>query len=134
MHIRDPRVNSNGHVDLLVEIKCCKSGRQKRLMEAKIEDGFAYHVKGLEQLVHRYLTGRERAGWLLLYVTTPKIENCLQARRLKFDAERPCKQTKPCFDQKLRWGFASEHIHPSGTRCKVVHAACNLYTENRRST
>ena len=45
--------HSNGHVDLTIEADHCLPARIK-LVEAKIYDGAAYHVKGLEQLLGRY--------------------------------------------------------------------------------
>src|SRR5437588_6552699 len=45
--------HSNGHVDLTIEADHCSPARRK-LGEAKIYDGPAYHFKGLEQLLGRY--------------------------------------------------------------------------------
>ena len=53
---------SNGHVDITIEADHSPPLR-RRLGEAKIYNGPAYHVKGLEQLLGRYTTGRE--GWEL---------------------------------------------------------------------
>src|SRR6266567_1474961 len=53
--------NSNGHVDLTVDADHCSPPRTV-LGEAKIYKGPAYHLKGLEQLIGKYVTGRERRG------------------------------------------------------------------------
>src|SRR5439155_24827751 len=58
--------HSNGHVDLTIEADHCTPARRK-LGEAKIYDGPAYHVGGLEQLLGRYTTGREGRGLLVAY-------------------------------------------------------------------
>jgi hypothetical protein len=44
--------HSNGHVDLTIEADHCVPMR-KKLGEAKIYDGPAYHISGLEQLLGR---------------------------------------------------------------------------------
>ncbi|MGO9275077.1 MAG: hypothetical protein ACLQOO_33395, partial [Terriglobia bacterium] len=46
--------HSNGHVDLTIEADHCFPARIK-LGEAKIYDGCAYHISGLDQLLRRRL-------------------------------------------------------------------------------
>ena len=64
--------HSNGHVDLTIEADHCTPTRRK-LGEAKIYNGPAYHFKGLEQLLGRYSTGREGRGLLIVYFRKPNI-------------------------------------------------------------
>ena len=70
---------SNGHVDIFVSAFLCIPERTK-LAEAKIYDGPAYHVKGLDQLLARYSTGREARGLLISYVRAKDIKGVVEKR------------------------------------------------------
>jgi hypothetical protein len=59
--------NSNGHVDLTIVADHCNPVITK-LGEAKIFNYYARHISGLEQLLDRYLTGRESCSLLIEYV------------------------------------------------------------------
>jgi hypothetical protein len=72
--------NSNGHVDLTIEADHCSPARRK-LGEAKIYDGPAYHFMGLEQLLGRYTTGREERGLLIVYFRKPNISGLMKGLR-----------------------------------------------------
>jgi len=120
--------HSNGHVDLTITIDLT-SPIQRRLAEAKIEDGPSYHVKGLDQLLGRYSTGRDRYAWLLEYVKKPNIKNRLEAIRAHLDKVKPRNQKGDCrdHDQHLKWFFHSDHLHSSGEQITVTHVGINLY-------
>jgi hypothetical protein len=72
-----PEANSNGHVDLMIEIYNCEPPRLK-LGEAKIYAGPSYHIKGVGQLLGRYTTGRELPGLLISYVRKENIKTSRQ--------------------------------------------------------
>ncbi len=118
--------NSNGHVDLTIDIGLCKPLRRK-LGEAKIYNGPSYHVKGLEQLLGRYTTGRESRGLMIEYVKQKDIAGLITKIREKMDADKPVQQQGKTQDNGLRWSFLSVHRHSSGEDLQVGHYGCNLF-------
>ena len=120
--------NSNGHVDLLIEANHCTPTR-KKLAEAKIYSGYAYHASGLNQLLKRYTTGREGRGLLIVYVRKRNIRGLINELRTKMDTNSPEEQIGVCTDHILRWSFVSEHEHSSGEKLQVGHIGCNLYID-----
>jgi len=120
--------HSNGHVDLTIEADHSVPMR-KKLGEAKIYDGPVYHVKGLQQLLGRYTTGREGRGLLLIYVKKRGIAELIKKLRENFDANRPSKQQGVTQDNLLKWSFISVHRHSSGEDQEIDHVGCNLYVE-----
>jgi DNA methylase len=118
--------NSNGHVDITIEAEHAKSVTV-RLVEAKIYSGPAYHVKGIEQLLDRYLTGREGQGWILTYVRKDNIKALMVKIRGYLDLEKPCRQQAECEDHRINWAFASKHAHSSGEEINITHMGCNLF-------
>src|SRR5262249_36571844 len=120
--------NSNGHVDLTIEADHCIPAR-KKLGEAKIYNGPAYHFKGLEQLLGRYSTGREGRGLIIVYFRKPNIAGLVQNLRKQMDADLPCKQQGNTADHILKWSFLSAHAHACGDNLEVSHIGCNLYAE-----
>lgn len=120
--------HSNGHVDITIEADHCSPTR-KKLGEAKIYDGPAYHVKGLQQLLGRYTTGRETRGLLIVYCRKKSIAGLISKIRKTMDSEFPCKQQGPTVDHLLKWSFLSTHGHASGENVQVGHIGCNLCTE-----
>jgi hypothetical protein len=118
--------NSNGHVDITIDAGFCAPMRRK-LGEAKIYDGPAYHMCGLEQLLGRYTTGREGRGLLVTYVKKADIAGLIKKLRDKMDAERPLKQRGKTLDHTLKWSFISVHKHKCGDDLQVGHYGCNLY-------
>lgn len=121
--------HSNGHVDLTIELDHCTPTRRK-LGEAKIYDGPAYHFKGLEQLLGRYSTGREGRGLIIVYFRKPNIAGLVNNLRMKMDADLPCKQQGNTTDHTLKWSFVSAHAHSCGENLEVSHIGCNLCTES----
>lgn len=119
--------HSNGHVDLTIEADHCTPARRK-LGEAKIYDGPAYHIKGLEQLLGRYITGREGGGLLIVYVRKRNIAELIPGLRAAMDSKLPFEQKGKTADHRLRWSFLSIHGHSSGEDIQVDHIGCNLYT------
>src|SRR5262245_58917149 len=81
--------NSNGHVDLTM-----RTDRRIRLAEAKVYNGPEYHFSGIEQLLTRYMMGREGRGLLISYVRKRDIAGLVKKLRLKMDEVRPCKQVE----------------------------------------
>jgi len=120
--------HSNGHVDLTVEADQCRPAR-KKLGEAKIYDGLAYHLKGLEQLLNRYTTGREGRGLLIVYFRKSNIAGLVQNLRDEMDGKLPLAQQGATSNHLLKWSFLSTHAHSCGNNLQVGHIGCNLYTE-----
>jgi len=125
--------NSNGHVDLTITADHCFPMRTK-LGEAKIYDGPEYHVKGLEQLLKRYTTGREGRGLVLAYFKKPGIAMLLKKVRNHMEAEKPCNQKGAIADHAIKWGFVSTHTHSCGEDLEVSHVGCNLHCESEVKT
>ena len=121
--------NSNGHVDITVVADHCMPMR-KKLGEAKIYDGPEYHVKGLQQLLGRYTTGREGRGMLIVYFQKPNIAVLVKKLRNKMDTDLPLSQQGPTSDHLIKWSFLSQHVHSSGETLEVGHIGCNLYIDN----
>lgn len=119
--------HSNGHVDLTIDADHCVPVRRK-LAEAKIYDGYAYHVKGLTQLLGRYTTGRELGGLLIVFVKKRGIEQLVGGLRKMMDAKKPCKQKGRTRDHSSRWRFESTHTLASGIAHCVGHVGCNVCT------
>jgi hypothetical protein len=120
--------HSNGHVDLTIDVGVGGPMRRK-LGEAKIYDGPGYHVKGLDQLLKRYSTGRESRGLLIVYVKQANIAGLIKKLRDKMDSDKPLKQQGGTRDNSLRWSFISVHRHSCGEDLQVGHYGCNLYVE-----
>ncbi len=119
--------HSNGHVDLTIDADHCVPARRK-LGEAKIYDGYAYHEKGLTQLLGRYTTGREMGGLLLVFVKLDGIAKLVKKLRKEMDSKKPCKQSGPTRNHTLKWSFESTHELATGDPHEVSHVACNLST------
>jgi hypothetical protein len=124
--------NSNGHVDLMIRVFLCKPTRTK-LCEAKIYDGPAYHLRGLEQLLGRYTTGRESRGLLISYVRKKDIKSLIDKLRAEMDSKRPLQQKGSTQDHRLKWSFVTLHGHDSGEDLQVGHIGCNLYIGERNA-
>jgi hypothetical protein len=118
--------NSNGHVDLTIEVESSLSDR-KRLGEAKIWKGPVHHLEGLDQLLNRYSTGRCNSGFMFAYVREAKIKEKFKSLKDKMDVEKPCEQTENCQDHPFaKWALVSKHEHRSGETLRVVHFGCNF--------
>lgn len=120
--------HSNGHVDIVIEAEYCSPMRRK-LGEAKVYNGPAYHVAGLEQLLNRYTTGREGRGLVISYVRKIDIANLIKGVREHMDVELPCHQQGKTQDHTLKWAFISTHGHSCGEDLQVSHIACNMFVE-----
>ncbi len=120
--------HSNGHVDLTIEAEHCIPARTK-LGEAKIYDGPAYHIGGLNQLLQRYTTGREGRGIVIAYVRKKNIADLVKKLRKKMDSDQPCGQQGSTIDALLKWSFVSTHAHSCGENLEVSHVGCNLFVE-----
>jgi hypothetical protein len=118
--------NCNGHVDLTVEVGFGVRLRRK-LGEAKIYSGYAYHCAGLEQLLGRYTTGREGRGLLIEYVRKPNVKGLMGNLRKEMDEQLPCNQKGSASDHFIQWSFSSIHGHSSGEDLGVDHIGCNMY-------
>lgn len=118
--------HSNGHVDLTIVADHCVPARRK-LGEAKIYHGPAYHFEGLNQLLTRYTTGREGGGLLIVYFQCANIAGLIQELRNRMDIDLPSQQQGPTMDHRLRWAFRSSHAHSSGEQVAIAHIGCNLY-------
>jgi hypothetical protein len=118
--------NSNGHVDLTIEVGFC-SPMKRKLGEAKIYNGPSYHLQGLQQLIGRYTTGRETRGVMIEYVKQADIAGLIKKIRERMDADLPMQQQGPTQDNGMRWSFISVHRLTSGDDHPVAHYGCNLY-------
>jgi hypothetical protein len=117
--------HSNGHVDITIE-SVANTPLRRRLGEAKIYRGPAYHVSGLEQLLQRYATGREGAGILVEYVQQAGIKNLVTGIRDHLDERKPCGQDGESAPHRIKWAFTTHHLHSSGERMRVLHLNCNV--------
>jgi hypothetical protein len=86
--------HSNGHVDLTIEAVHSFPARV-RLGEAKIYDGARRHYGGLDQLLGRYSTGRDRRGLLIVYFRKADIETLIKELRKRMDSDLPHGQQVP---------------------------------------
>ncbi len=120
--------HSNGHVDLMIEANYCTPPRRK-LGEAKIYNGPAYHISGLQQLLGRYTTGREGRGILIEYFRQRNIAVLVEKIRQEMDKNHPCQQQGDTSNHVLQWSFLSKHDHSCGETLEVGHIGCNLYIE-----
>ena len=118
--------HSNGHVDLTVKLNNASPQRIK-LGEAKIWHGKEYHLKGLDQLLNRYTTGRECRGFVISYVKQKDIVGLFKDLRKHIDDSKPFKLEGLCADHNIKWSFLSRHKHSSGELIPVCHIGCNLY-------
>lgn len=117
---------SNGRVDLTIKSDSTRSPEQ-RLAEAKIYDGPSYHEQAIEQLVSRYLTGRQPRGYFIEYVKKQGIKTLVTRLRKAADSNRPVQQQGPTCDHKIRWAYESKHLHSSDELLSVVHVNVNLH-------
>jgi hypothetical protein len=120
--------HSNGHVDLTIEVPHCVPARSI-LAEAKIYRGPSYHIEGLQQLLRRYITGRERRGLVIVYFKISGIATAVQKVRLEMDTRLPLDQQGPTQPHTLKWSFLSVHKHSSGEYLEIGHIGCNLYVD-----
>jgi len=119
--------HSNGHVDLTIEANHSVPVR-KKLGEAKIWDGYEYHVSGLTQLIERYATGRESSGILIIYFKKHSgVDMLVRRLREEMNEKLPCGQQGEVVDHVHKWSFRSTHSHDSGVALLVSHVGCNLY-------
>lgn len=118
--------NSNGHVDLTVKLNNSATPRTK-LGEAKIWHGKEYHVKGLDQLLNRYTTGRECRGFVVSYVQQKDIKGLFEDLRKHIDDKKPFNLEGLCLDHNIKWSFLSNHKHNSGELITICHIGCNLF-------
>lgn len=118
--------NSNGHVDLTIKLNNSSTPRTK-LGEAKIWRGNEYHIKGLDQLLNRYTTGRECRGFVISYVQQKDIKGLFEDLRKHIDSEKPFNLEGLCLNHNIKWSFLSNHKHNSGERITICHVGCNLF-------
>ncbi|MFX4223301.1 MAG: hypothetical protein ACMVO3_21395 [Thalassobaculum sp.] len=118
--------HSNGHVDITIEADCFAASRRK-LGEAKIYNGPAYHISGLSQLLGRYTTGREGRGLLVSYVRKNNVKGLIEKVRSEMDEILPSDQQGKTKDHKMKWSFITTHQHSSGELLDVAHIGCNLF-------
>lgn len=118
--------NSNGHVDFTFEVGFSLTVR-KRLGEAKLYHGPAYHLKGLDQLLERYATGRDRSAYVFDYFRENNIKTKMLAVRATMNTDRPLQQTCEAVDHQSAWAFVTHHSHKSGETIRIVHFGVNLF-------
>ncbi len=116
--------NTRGHVDITIKVI---STPRKRLGEAKIYAGYAYHEQGIRQLVGRYSTGRDRSGYMFCYFKVPDIKEKMEKLQAECDVRKPCGQSAESIRRKEKWTFETRHIHTSGEELRVIHFGINLH-------
>lgn len=116
--------NVNGHVDITIEIEHSYPHR-RWLAEAKIWDGPAYHVEGMEQLMG-YMNGRDRSGYVFDYVPQDDIQGKWQRLKIALDKDLPLNQQCQCKDLGPSWTVETQHTHRSGAIVRLVHYGVNL--------
>lgn len=117
--------HSNGHVDITIEDVTVSPRR--RLAEAKIYKGPAYHTDGLSQLIDRYMTGRIGKGFIIEYFKEADISGLVAKMRSHLDQEKPCKQQGDSQIHLIRWAFTTVNLHHSGESLHILHLNCNLH-------
>lgn len=117
---------SNGHVDLTIKSESIKR-RERRLAEAKIYAGPAYHAKAIEQLVSRYSTGRQSRGYVIEYFKKPGISELVVKLRTKADRDFPVHQEGATCDHHMKWAYISDHRHTSQELIRVIHINVNVH-------
>lgn len=122
--------HSNGHVDLTVKLNNAFPQRIK-LGEAKIWHGKEYHIKGLDQLLNRYTTGRECRGFVISYIRLKDIKGLFEDLRKHMNESKPFHLEGLCEDHNIKWSFLSKHKHNSGELIAVCHIGCNLHIESK---
>ena len=93
--------HSNGHVDLTIHVRLASPIR-RRLAEAKIDRGPENHVGGMQQLINRYSTGRDKHALMIAYVKLPSIATRVQALRSHLNKSLPCGQVGACSDHPAK--------------------------------
>jgi hypothetical protein len=116
---------TKGHVDITIEAEPALPLR-RRLGEAKIYDGPSYHVKGMNQLVNRYSTGRYSTGIMIEYFIKPNIKIFIERIKKHLNKTKPCSQSGECEDHHMKWAFTTHHHHISGETIRVLHLNCNM--------
>ncbi len=125
--------NSNGHVDLLIEVGL-GTRNWRKLGEAKIYNGPDYHIEGLKQLLGRYTTGRETRGLLIEYVRKVNIAGLMKKVRERMDELLPEAQKGMCTEYSIKWSFLSVHGHSCGEDLEIGHIGCNLFVSDSQDT
>ena len=118
--------NQNGHVDITITIEF-SSPKRIKLAEAKIWRGPSYHVKGMEQLIERYSTGRQNRGMVIAFVQKPDIKTLFEKLKKHLNVQKPLKQLGECKDYTLKWSLLTKHKHSSGEKIEVLHVGCNMF-------
>lgn len=124
--------NSNGHVDITINADHCFPMR-KKLGEAKVYDGPDWHIKGLNQLMERYTTGREGRGLMISFVKKADIAGLFKKLRTRMDNDLPHQQQKAASDLPLKWSFMTDHAHSCGEVLEVAHVGCNLFVDSLKA-
>jgi hypothetical protein len=117
---------SNGRVDLTIKSESMQLS-ERRLAEAKIYAGPAYHAKAIDQLVSRYSTGRQSRGYVVEYVKKPGISDIVVKLRAKADLDLPVHQQGATCDHRMKWAYISDHRHTTQELIRVVHINVNIH-------
>lgn len=116
----------NGHVDITVNHP--RMRRYQYLGECKIYNGFNRHCGGCNQLLKRYMSGRDMRGFLLEFFKRPGMYKLLQELKNKFDSTSPLSMKGKTQEHKqIKGAFVSLHTHFTASKVEVLHLGCNLY-------
>jgi hypothetical protein len=118
---------SNGHVDITVEHPRERSIRY--LGECKIWDGPAWHRSGCEQLLNRYLTGREARGFVLEFFQQANMMERLRDLSDAFTQDKPLEMIgNPEGHKYILGAFLTTHRHTVGREIQILHFGCDLFS------
>lgn len=110
--------NTRGHVDITIKVI---STPRKRLGEAKIYAGYVYHEQGIQQLVERYSTGRDRSDYMFFYFKIADIKGKMEKLQAEYDVRKPCGQSAKSIRRQEKWTFETRHTHTSREEPRVIH-------------
>jgi hypothetical protein len=129
----EKEVYRNGHVD--VAIGHPRKPQFQYLGECKIYDGFRKHCRGCDQLLNRYLSGRDLRGFVLEFFDEPGMYSLLEVLKTQFDEDLPLEMKGSSTTHHIKGAFITLHRHFTKTEVEVLHLGCNLYvrgTQNQR--
>lgn len=118
-----PEHYHKGHVDLVILSEYQPAWHC--LGECKIYNYYAYHLKGLKQLLD-YCCGAERKVFLIEFFNKAGMYSHLEALKKDMDAQKPHGQVEEGKPHPMKGGFETRHPHVSDATITVAHLGCNV--------
>lgn len=118
--------NERGHTDILVENQTLNL---KWIAEAKIHSAYPVDARGLRQLLHRYTSGVDDRGALVLYVFNEDTQAMMEHwKSLLLEPEYQLETLRVDGDPHgVRFRFLSVHRHRTGVEYTIRHHMVVLY-------